>query len=268
LDSHSGYIEEELLSETRAIVDACPNLRAIIFEVMDQYVDESSRDRLCGEIHRLRRVWTERRRAAQICVEVSSQEIDRDAWQPPTTVQRREQTLGALALGWTPCDPEPNLVEDPAATLYADLVASMREGVIYETLPFLVRLLLVSTGHQATLNLISAFRAKVPPEQFGSDEARQFLDFVRDQELPIDYLPEILLFEDAIIAVASGIEQRTVTFDCDPVALFAALVDRERPGLLARERFNIDISRSGIRIRGAAMIDPNAPNSTRLETVS
>ena len=257
LDSHSGYIEEELLSETRAIVDACPNLRAIIFEVMDQYVDESSRDRLCAEIHRLRRVWTERRRAAQICVAVSPQEIDRDACQP-ATIQRREQTLGALALGWTPCDPEPNLVEDPAATLYADLVASMREGVIYETLPFLVRLLLVSTSHQATLNLISAFRAQVPPEQFGSDEARQFLDFVREQELPIDYLPEILQFEDAVIAVASGIEQRTVTFDCDPVALFAALVDRERPGLLARERFNIDISRSGIRIR----------NATRPETVS
>jgi hypothetical protein len=127
----------------------------------------------------------------------------------------------------------------------------MREGVIYETLPFLARLLLVSRGHQATLDLISTFCAKSPPELFGSDEARKFLDFVRDQALPIDYLSEILQFEEAVIAVASGIEQRTVTFDCNPGALFAALIDRQRPDLLARERFSVDISRSGVSIRRA-----------------
>lgn len=46
LDSHSSHIEGELFDVARAIVAECPNIRAIIFQMMEQHIDERSRDAL------------------------------------------------------------------------------------------------------------------------------------------------------------------------------------------------------------------------------
>jgi len=254
LDSHSSHIEEELFRIASVIVDECPNLRAIIFEIMDQHVDEGSRDALRDDVRRLRSLWIGRRKSrfigAQRPVELAPSDASHS-----TALQRREETLGALALGRVPRDPDPSVVRDSATVLYADLVASMREGVIYETLPFLVRLLLVSIGSQATMDLISAYRANVPPEPFGANEARRFISYVRMQELAVPYLPEILDLQDALITVDGTLQERTVTFDCDPETLFDALLKRRCPGKLARKRFYVDVSANGIQIRGEKIVD-------------
>lgn len=249
LDSHSGLIEEHLWTTARAVVGACPNLRAIVFEVMDQYIDEHSREALRGEVRRLRALWHARRRPAHIPPGPRPPPRPRLRIEPPPpSSERHEQTLGALAVGRTPRDPDPELVADPAAALYEDLVASMREGALYDTMPFLLRLLQASIGPRATLALMANFRAQVLPEEFRADEARGFLRYVRQQDLCIEHLNEILDFEDAAIAVACGIDRRTVAFDCDPAALLAAVVDRMPSPELARGRFQVELSRSGLRI--------------------
>jgi uncharacterized protein (UPF0276 family)/extradiol dioxygenase family protein len=251
LDSHSGLIEEDLWAMARAVVDACPNLRAIVFEVMDQYIDELSAEGLSREIERLRALWNARCRRVQVSPGPQPQPQPRIEPQSPRA-GRHEQTLGALALGRTPRDPDPHIVADPAAVIYADLVASMREGALYDTVPFLVRLLQASIGPRATLALMANFHAHVLPEQFRAEEARGFLRYVRQHGLSIAHLTEILDFEDAAIAVACGMEQRTVAFDCDPAALLAAVFDWTRAPQLARERFHVDLSRSGLHIRAEA----------------
>jgi hypothetical protein len=133
--------------------------------------------------------------------------------------------------------------------LYADLVASMREGVLYETLPFLVRFLLISLGPQATMDMISAFRANVAPKPFGADEARHFVSYVRAQAPVVPHLAEVLDFEDALNAVGGTLEERVVTFECDPAALLTALVERNAPGAPTPERFHVDVLTNGIKIR-------------------
>jgi uncharacterized protein len=246
LDSHSSHIDDELFRSALAIVDECPNLRAIIFEIMGEHVDERSRDALCNDVRRLRSLWTGRRRSQP--VRARPPQRGGSAAPHPAAVRRREETLGALALGLTPRDPDPSVAGDPAAVLYADLVASMREGVIYETLPFSLRLLLASIGPQATMDVIAAYRASVPPEPFGANEARRFVSYVKAQQLPVPHLAEILDFEDALIAVGGTREERIVRFDCDPRALFDALLKRQCPDDLPRSRYCVGVSTSGIQI--------------------
>jgi uncharacterized protein len=281
LDSHSTHIEDELFSIARAIVGRCPNLRAIVFEIMGEYVDARSGNALCGDVQRLRSLWDERPRSRTISARQSppAGATEADAMESPSqpagpaTARRREDTLGALVLGHVPHDPEPSIIGDPAASLYADLVASMREGVLYQVLPFVIRLMFVSIGKQATMDIISTFGRNEPPEPFGADEAQHFISYVRTTGLRVPHLAELLDFEEALIAVGRKHEARTVTFDCDTGILLEVLTAGQNPGALPRERFYVDISPDGINIRNAERrsftashaegTDPSAPTRSR-----
>jgi hypothetical protein len=103
------------------------------------------------------------------------------------------------------------------------------------------------TGRRS--RLISAYRAAVASEPFGAVEARRFISYVRAQELPVPHLTEILDFEGALNAVGGKLEERVVTFDCNPAALLNALMKRRYPGLLTRERFYVEVSTNCIQIR-------------------
>jgi uncharacterized protein len=254
LDSHSSHIDDALHTVTREIVDACPNLRAIIFEIMDQYVGEPAREALQGDVRRMRKLWTERGRPTRISLRALP---ERQTEAPdPGTALRRANTLGALAVGRAPRDPDPALTDDPAVALYADLVASMREGVLYEALPFLVRLLLLSIGPPATMQLITAFHAALPPEQFGADEARHFLVYVRQQALDVRYLNEVLAFAEALLALDGTCETRRVRFTCDPLALLQALQERRPPGDLPSQDVEVEVGADGLlRLAGDAIAD-------------
>lgn len=255
LDSHSTHIEDELLRLAREVVDECPNLRAIVFEIMGQYVDDHAREPLRRDLHCLRSLWSDRRRRVVVHVPSPPRRHRREAPQA-TGVECREDSLGALTLGLTLREPDPCLVRDEATALYNDLVASMREGVLYETLPFSIRLLLACIGGQATLDLISAYRASVAPEPFGSDEARAFAIYVRTLGLPVPHLAEVLDFEEALLAVERTAEARTVAFECDPVALFDSLLKRRWPAELARELFLVEVSSESVRIGRPCPVDP------------
>jgi uncharacterized protein len=248
LDSHSSRIEDELFSVTAELVGQCPNLRAMVFEIMDEYIDQRSGAALRDDVRRLRCLWNERVLSGVVGI----QEPSRPASSPssaPAGLRRREATLGALVLGRPPRDPEPRVASDPGAALYADLVAALREGTLYKAVPFLIRLLLVSIGHPATMEVIGTFGRHRPPEPFGADEAQHFISYVRELDLPVRHLGEILDLEDALLAVGrtpDKREQRIVPFDCDATALLCALAETRDPGPLARESCTVEVSAAGV----------------------
>lgn len=246
LDSHSGHIDDHLFSVARAVVNKFPNLQAIIFEISDEYIDQRVADSLHEDLQRLRDIWNARARSPLVGVKQPALPALPQS-PPPISVQIREKTLGAAALGLLPHDPEPRVASDPAEELYADLVAGMREGTLYNGAPFLIRLLLVSIGHPATMELIGAFHSQTPPEPFGADEAQHFISYVRTLDLSVQHLNEILDVEDALLAVGRSQEGRSVQFDCDAAALLSALAQARDPGPLAHVRCSVDISGAGIK---------------------
>jgi uncharacterized protein len=249
LDSHSSHIDDDLFAAAREIVGECPNLRAIVFEIMDEYIDKHSGDPLREDVRRLRCLWNDRARSPVLSVRQAPHPQPADSpTSPPGSVQRREQTLGALALGRRPQDPEPGLADDPAAALYADLVASMRESALFNRVPFLVRLLFVSIGQQPTLNMIADFSSQTPPEPFGT-ETRHFAAYVRALDLPVPHLDDILDLEDALLEAYRVPGERCVTFESDAVALLGALAQIRHPGPLARKRCTAYVSSGGISFR-------------------
>jgi len=122
----------------------------------------------------------------------------------------------------------------------------MRERVLCETLPFLLRLLRISLGPTATSGIISEYRKADLAKPCGAEDARQFIGYVRARALPIPHLINVLDLEDALHATSN--QERIVSFDCDPTLLFAALQDERPPGVLPKERFYIAVAQHGIVI--------------------
>ncbi len=246
LDAHCGRIDDELFDLAREVIDECPNLRAVIFEIMEHYVDERAGDGLRTEMGRLRSLWSGRRRPRPVAVPPPSA-VSAEPGADAAAGRRREATLGAAAIGRAAEDVDAALRDDPALPLYADLAASMREGALNETLPFSVRLLILTLGRRATLDLIAAYRETAPPQPFYADEARGFIAHLRARTVPVPHLGDILSLEEARLAVSGTAETRIVTFGCDAAALLAALLEKRSPGRLAAERVEIEVSASGIR---------------------
>lgn len=239
LDSHTDHIEDRLFNLARAVVDECPNLSAIVFEIMGASIGQHSGAALQEDLRRLRALWQERRRPTIVTKPRSSAIPLSISSYDPTTVRLREQTLGAAAVGRVQHDDEPGIVEDPGAALYADLVASMREGVLHDTLPFLMRLLFVTLGRESLMALIGEFRADVLPQAYGSDEAKRFIAYVRARELAAPYIAEILNLEEAVIAVAGAPGEVSVDFNCDPELLLGTLLTRASPADLPLKQFRV-----------------------------
>ena len=124
LDSHSSHIDDDLFTVARAVVGVCPNLRAIVFEIMDDYINERSGDALREDVRRLRCLWNERARSPAFSVRQALQPARSQA-SPSASVQRRERTLGALSLGRLPHDPEPGAAIRAAFDQGGELAAAV-----------------------------------------------------------------------------------------------------------------------------------------------
>jgi uncharacterized protein (UPF0276 family) len=250
LDSHSSHLSDDLFKIALDVVGACPSLRAIVFEIMEEYLNESSRSQLEEDVQRLRSIWNSRSNHRETLLGLGREATITEPG-PCTSVTAWEETLGANAIGRAARDGKGIPLSDPALDLYADLTKSMRESTIYQSLPFTVRLLLATIGPTALSRLMARFLNASPPQPFGAAEAHHFICFLRGTDTEVRYLRQVLAFEEAVNAVASGHGNRTVAFDCNPVLLFEALEQRRDPGLLATQYFTVEISPHSLQVRRA-----------------
>ncbi len=253
LDSHTGHIEAELFSIARDIVRECPRLQAIILEIMDKRVGEHSAEALRNDVKCLRSLWAERQKP--VSVQFGPPRQNQAEAPELEAIDRHEKALGALTLGHVQFEADPQLLNDHGTDLYRRLVVKMREAVLYDSLPLLISLLLSTIQGEETTRLISLYCKETLPQQFASDEARQFLKFARLKSPAVPHLREVADFEDAIKDVKDGkVAERELTFSCNPETLLVSLVERRHVPPLSLERFYVKVFEKGILFR-RCMVD-------------
>jgi uncharacterized protein (UPF0276 family) len=245
LDSHTAHIEPELVALARAIVPRCPSLRTIVFEMLPQQVPREG-VALRDDLARLRELWSLR---------------EGEGWWAgcgsPTVLDVRpgtargcaawEDALGAAVAGRVP-SPPPLVGDDPAVALYADLVASVREGTLAERIPLVVRLLELALGREGLLQLIGSYGASAPPQRFSVDEARGFLTYLRGCAFEVPHLSAILALSEAINERMPDQPPRRVGFDGDAGAVLDALARGTLPVSLPTQATVVEVGPDGLRI--------------------
>ena len=243
IDAHSGLVPEPVMDLAREVLPCLPNLKAVIFEIIDDYLPVKGLGigELQEQMRQIRSLWAGR----------SDQESPK--WSMPgdtgPVVSARmavspagwETAIGKLVAGRQPDSAlERRLARDPGIAIYRELIVSVRGGMIVSLLTLTHRLLVVRLGTERTLQLLRGFWAAAPPEQFAAAEARNFAGYLAQLSLEIPLLDEVLQFELAAHRVVATQQPQRLEFDLDPRPALDALREGHAPPPdIVRGRFEL-----------------------------
>jgi hypothetical protein len=134
------------------------------------------------------------------------------------------------------------LRRDPGLAVIRELVEKFRGSMIVRTLRLSSRLIMLERGPAYLEQLLAAFWKMHPPQPFPLDEAEAFATFLRDQRPYVPFLPEVLEYDRAVIAVALDGEERSISFGADPLPLLRALGAGRRPTEITAGHFEIRLT--------------------------
>lgn len=107
------------------------------------------------------------------------------------------------------------------------------------------RLLVLTLGEMATLNLMKELWASCWPEPFAFDEMLGFATFLRQRisegQLTVAFLDSVLNYEIANAQAQQTGKDLFVTFDCEPIALLEALSQGKLPAMNTHGQFEVRV---------------------------
>lgn len=229
LDAHSGISSDILLEMTEKTVSICPNLKAIIFEMLPEYSSRISINELRDQFKSMREIWRKHRSEAKTkdkTYPLESGTYTKLNYSPYDW----EYALGNLVVGQDPgTELGEKLKNDKGIQIFRELLFHFRASIIVSTLKLSSRLLRLSLGEKEFVSLINKFMEEYFPENFPFVVAVQFANFLRKQNLSVKYLDDILEYEETTIKVSSDNTPRTIYFDYNPLPLLRALSNSKLP---------------------------------------
>ncbi|QIL20842.1 DUF692 domain-containing protein [Thermomonas sp. HDW16] len=232
LDAHSGLVNDEVMALAAETVPDLPNLRAIIFEMLPDYLPQVGLDQVRLQIERLHRLWALRRPrvSSPRAPSIEASQYN-DATRAVPTPAAWEQALGTLVSG-RPSGLNANApfpADEPGVAILRELARNARAGQIASAAKLTTRLLLAHGGEAAFNAAFDPYVARHAPRQFASSEALAFLDDIQGTALSIPHLLEVARFESAVIRSALSRDERMTLFETDPLPLLAALAEGRPP---------------------------------------
>jgi uncharacterized protein len=247
VDAHSGLVPQDVLDLARQVVPRLPNLKAIIYEVMPEYVKArgiTAAD-LREQLEQLHELWAIRgRHVSRLVSPVSDHGLR--APPPPLSPADWEHAVGA-AIGHLPRgdgNPSLDLLEDPGIAVLRRLIGGVRAGKVASTLTLSTRLLLLSLGERGTQRLLDEFWATEPTHPAASEEAVSFTNFVTAHPIAtqIDGLVDVMQFELAANQAALTRSPQQVVLSSDPERLLTSLREGRLPRTVQRGKFDVTIT--------------------------
>lgn len=224
LDAHSGLVDDALWELAIEVVTRLPNLKAIIFEVMPDYLaaDGVEIAQIVAQLERMYEMWarrgtgfssTRRRAVRPLAQEVNVP--DAATW---------ERALGAATRGIPATDELSHFLSlDPGLAIYRTMISSVRIGTIADLLPLTYRLLALTLGNQRTLELLERYIVGTYGHPSADQEVAQFRAWLATEAPAVANLQEVAEFEVASINVHTMGYAETVHFTREPLELLAAL---------------------------------------------
>ena len=176
-----------------------------------------------------------------------------EAYSGPTPLEW-EKTLAALT-AHKKCSGTlaEELRADPGLAIVRGMVDRYRGSLIVRTLRLSSRLIILERGPGYLEQLLAAFWKVHPPEACAVDEAEAFAEYLQDEKPYVPFLPEVLEYDRAVIAVALHGEERLVPFRADPLPLLGALGAGRRPTQIATGHFEVRLTPEQVASEAATL---------------
>jgi uncharacterized protein (UPF0276 family) len=240
LDAHSGMVSPELMELATRIVPRLPNLKAIVFELFPSYLSRILPSAFRTQLEALHRLWDRRNTACSTRLAKPSSPAPVDSLPSPAEWER---TLARLAVHKPDSSPlADELRQDPGLAIIREMVEKFRGSMVVRTLRLSSRLIMLERGPAYLEQLLTEFWKSHAPQPFALDEAKAFAGFLREQKPYVPFLPEVLAYDCAVIAVALDGEERRVPFGADPLPLLRALGAGRRPTEITKGKYEIRLT--------------------------
>lgn len=257
LDAHSDLVPMPVIELCEEWLPKLPNLGAIIFEIMPDYVHAKNiaYQDLAAQLETMRTLWSRCRKslamvptpANQVC---AAPVVTSKVWTPLPSVplQHWEQTLGSLVNGREVPHVlgSVTLAHDPGVQVLKSLVESFRAGTVTEGLTLSYRLLVLTLGDKATSRLMSEFWVENWPQPYALDEIQAFAGFLENRivtgQLAVPHLQSVLAYELANAQTMQTGNDQWVRFDCEPLSLLSALSRGDAPKGLTAGCFDLHVT--------------------------
>jgi uncharacterized protein (UPF0276 family) len=240
LDAHSGAVSPKLMELATRIVPRLPNLKAIVFELFPSYFPRISFSEFRSQLEALHRLWARRNTA---CSMKATKPCSVAFVDPQPSPLEWERTLAELTVH-KPCSSAlaDEMRKDPGLAIIREMVEKFRGSMVVRTLRLSSRLIMLERGPAYLEQLLAEFWKTHPPQPFALDEASAFASFLREQKPYVPFLPEVLAYDCAVLAVALDGEERRVPFGADPLPLLRALGAGRRPTEVAKGTYEIRLT--------------------------
>ena len=243
LDAHCGRVPDALLEVAEWVVPQLPNLGAVIFELLPQFIEPLGLDGVAEEMEKLHRLWELRDgRTRGVLAPRATPKAPTELGSAKSPTEW-EGALGALVIGREPVTPlAAELAADPGIAVLRELVQNFRAGSIVAVLHLTSRLLMLGRGKEFMQNLLTGFFATTAPALFASAEADAFAAYLRQHALgAVPYLDEVLSYECASLHALLDGESRLIHFDHDPDAILGPLIACRLPGQAAHGNYEVEV---------------------------
>jgi len=205
LDAHSGVAEPALLDLLHDVLPRLPALRAVILEIMPEFVAPTGLGALATSLGRINDIWSARAHPAGQALPAPPALVrpDRAASITPAMWER---AIGDAVTGLDGAAPPADLTPwlkaaDGALALYRYLAGEARASALVDTAPRSIRLLLVTSGEAETRAVLGRFWRRHAPGYTSIEEAGAFLDFLTTADITIPGL------HDAVVNDRAGLRQ-------------------------------------------------------------
>ena len=241
LDAHSGGLDPALLALAEEVLPQLPALRAVVYEIMPEFVTQAGRDVLRPDLEAVHRLVDRvTRRPARPAPRPSESAPEPDDSPVPLDPRAWEDVVAGLAIGQAPEEPHDLVDElgaDPGIGLLQELVHAGRCGRVASTLPLTVGLLVALSTPAEVDRLFVIYAAETFPGLWGSEEGRRFAEWLWPRTEPGSLERAALQLDLAALEVVRRDGPVTVEVDVEPLAFARAVHAGDIPPDLARGRF-------------------------------
>jgi uncharacterized protein (UPF0276 family) len=245
LDAHSGIMPDRLIKIAEDVVAELPCLKAITYEILPSYLPIIGLGKLEEQLQIIKDIWNKRRKSSYPQTSTKSSNLQEKIELETLNCTTWERELGLMVIGRPPLNKV--LIQEPGIELIQKLVKEFRASMLVTSLRLTYRLLALSLGHDVVKVIFESFWRAFPPCQFASDEALNFAKFLRETDLALPNLSEVLLFEESTLRTLLDGQTRIVPFEYDPFPLLNALSVGKLENL-QRQKGNYEIELTGEEI--------------------
>jgi uncharacterized protein len=226
LDAHSGISSDEVISIFESIVKTLPNLKAITFEMLPDYLRYIPEKDITIQLEKMNRIWD--KRGSFLKIKPKNKEKKVDTFNSPT-LNEWENTLGLLTIGRT-LNSETKLSmefkEDRGLEVITDLVEKFRGSFLVSSLKLTCRYIMLHYGLDKLDYWMKKFWLKSIPELFSSDNGLNFANYLLEnsEAKKNRILMDIILYESSSLQTLLDNNFRQINICFNPNEIVPLLV--------------------------------------------